>query len=281
MKVFAPVLLFCLFSISATYAQNPVDIIEKMRSSINKINKSTFELHSKERFGDKYVYKKLKFNMQASPKKVYMKDMEKGVELLFVDGWNKNRGYINPNGFPWINVSLNIYDSKVVAENHHTLDDVGLNFVNILLKGFESTVSKAGKTKSSLYSYKGEVTYNGRACYKLYIVPPVEFKYISYTTTRDQTLMQLSRRIVASDFLIKERNNLSYTRTIRKGTRLTVPTAYAKKVIVYIDKKSYLPVVQMLYDDKGLLEKYEYKNLSIYPKFSSKEFTTDCASYGF
>jgi outer membrane lipoprotein-sorting protein len=281
MKSFCSILLLSILFSSFSQAQNPVEIIEKMRSEITKINKSSFELHSKERFGDKYVYKKMKFRMQERPKKVYMKDLDKGVELLYVDGWNKNKGFINPAGFPWINVSLSIYDSKVVADNHHTVSDAGLGFVNKLLNGFEGTVSKAGKTKSSLYNFKGEVTYNGRTCYKLYISPPVEFKYISYTTKEDMKLMKLSRKIVASDFLIKEKNNLSYSRTIKKGTKLQVPTAYAKKVVVYIDAKTYLPVCQMLFDDKGLLEKYEYKKISTYPKFSSSEFTTDCSLYGF
>lgn len=280
MRILGLFLIFGLFSVSLQ-AQDAMGIIENMRSAITKINKSSFELHSKERFGSEYVSKKLKFHMQASPKKVYMKDLVKGVELLYVNGWNNNKGYINPNGFPWINVSLSIYDNRVVAENHHTIDDVGMSFVNILLKGFEGTIGQTGRTKSSLYTYKGEITHNGRACYKLEIVPPIEFKYRYYTTTRDQSLIQLSRRIVASDFLIKEKNNLSYTRTIKKGTKLLVPTAYAKKVIVYIDKKTYMPIVQMLYDDKGLLEKYEYKNFTRYPKFASNEFTTDCSTYGF
>ena len=228
MKSFCSFLLLSIFFTSASLAQNPIDIIDKMRAEITKINKSSFELHSKERFGDEYVFKKMKFRMQERPKKVYMKDLDKGVELLYVDGWNKNKGYINPAGFPWVNVSLSIYDSKVVAENHHTVSDAGLGFVNKLLNGFEGTVEKAGKTRSSLYDFKGEVTYNGRPCYKLYIKPPVEFKYITYTTKEDLKLMKLSRKIVASDFLIKEKNNLSYNRTIKKGTKLQVPTAYAK-----------------------------------------------------
>lgn len=281
MKLYLSVFLLSFCFLNSAAAQDPVEIIDKMRAAIRNMNKSSFELHSKERFGDKYVYKKMKFHIQENPRKVYMKDLDKGVELLYVDGWNNNKGYINPNGFPWVNVSLSIYDSKVVAENHHTVDDAGLGFVNILLDGFESTGRKAGKDRSSLYVYKGEVTYEGRTCHKLYLYPPTEFKYISYTTKRDQNLMQLSRRIVASDFLIKEKNKISYARTIKKGTTLTVPSNYAKKVIVYIDKKTYMPIVQMLYDEKGLFEKYEYKKITPYPKFSSNEFTTDCSTYGF
>jgi outer membrane lipoprotein-sorting protein len=279
MKAFLVSIL--LFAVFQAKAQDPVVIIDQMRAKIKTIQKYSFELHTKERFGSDYVTKKLKFNMQESPKKVYMKDMVEGIELLYVKGWNSNKAYINPNGFPWVNVSLSIYDSRVIAENHHTINDLGLGFVPILLNGFESTVKKAGKSRSSLYTYLGEVTWNGKACHKIQMLPPSTFKYVPYTTDRDQKLMELSRRVVASDYLIKEKNGLTYTRTIKKGTKLMVPSAYAKKVIVYIEKSTKLPLVQILYDDKGLFEKFEYKNVNLYPKFSSTEWTTDCPSYGF
>lgn len=272
--------LLVLFALQ-TKAQDPVVLIDQMRAKIKTINKYSFELHTKERFGTDYITKKLKFVMQESPKKVYMKDMVEGIELLYKPGWNSNKAYINPNGFPWINVSLSIYDSRVIAENHHTINDLGLGFVPTLLDGFENTVKKAGKSRSSLYTYLGEVTWNGKACHKIQMLPPSTFRYVSYTTDRDEKLMELSRRVVASDYLIKEKNGLNYTRTIKKGTKLLVPSAYAKKVIVYIEKSTKLPLVQILYDDKGMFEKFEYKNVNLSPKIDSKEWTSDCPSYGF
>lgn len=280
MKIF-----FCLFSLllatTTLSAQDPVVIMAKMKAAINKMNQSSFDLQSKERFGSSYSVKNLQFRIQEKPRSVYMKDLDTGVEMLYVVGWNNNKAYINPNGFPWVNVSLSIYDSKVVAENHHTVKDAGLSFVSILLSGFESTVRNAGMEIDKLYTYKGEVMFDGRPCHRIYMIPPSGFAYKSYTTDRDQSLVQLSRKIVASDFLIKENNKVSYGRTIKKGTTLSVPTAYASKVIVYIDKETYMPVVQMLYDDKGLLEKYEYTNIKRNPNFGSDEFTTDCDQYGF
>lgn len=274
--------LFLCCSTVLLQAQDPVAIMDKMKAAIHSMNQSSFNLYSKERFGSKYVKKHLTFHVQERPRKVYMKDKDTGVEMLYVKGWNNNKAYINPNGFPWVNVSLSIYDSKVVAENHHTVRDAGLGFVNILLEGFESTVKKAGKSRSSLYRYGGTVEFAGRPCHRIYLTPPHEFKYVTYTTDRDQSLVQLSRRIVASDYLIKERNKkVSYGRTIKKGTTLEVPNAYAKSVTVYIDKETYMPVVQMLYDERGLFEKFEYTNIKRSPNFSSQEFTTDCSSYGF
>jgi outer membrane lipoprotein-sorting protein len=282
MKLFVCLFSFLLLTSSTLLAQDPVAIMAKMKAAIRNMNQSTFDLVSKERFGSEYVTKRLHFRVQESPRSVYMKDKETGVEMLYVPGWNNNKAYINPNGFPWVNVSLGIYDSRVVSENHHTVKDAGLGFVNVLLSGFESTVKKAGISIDKLYTYKGEVMFNGRPCHRIYMIPPSGFKYISYTTDRDQNLVQLSRRIVASDYLIKERNNrISYNRTIKKGTTLSVPSAYASKVIVYIDKETYMPVVQMLYDERGLFEKYEYTNINRRPNFGSDEFTTNCSKYGF
>ncbi len=276
--ILASIVLFLSFQVKA---QDPVVIIDQMKASIKKIKTYSFELHSRERFGSKFITKKLLFHMQESPKKVYMKDMDKGIELLYVKGWNSNNAYINPNGMPWINVSLSIYDNKVISENHHTINDLGLSFVPVLLEGFEKTIEASGKTRNDIYTYLGETVWNGKACYKIQLVSPTEFKYISYTTDRDQKLMELSRRIVASDYLIKEKNRVNYTRTIKKGTTLTVPSAYAAKVIVYIEKSTKLPLVQTLYDDKGFFEKFEYKNVNLSPNFGSKEWTTDCLDYGF
>ncbi|MFK7799604.1 MAG: DUF1571 domain-containing protein [Aureispira sp.] len=282
MKLFVCLFSSILLTSSTLLAQDPVAIMAKMKAAIKSMNQSTFDLQSKERFGSDYVTKNLHFRVQESPRRVYMKDKDTGVEMLYASGWNNNKAYINPNGFPWVNVSLSIYDSRVVAENHHTVKDAGLGFVSLLLSGFESTVEKAGISIDKLYTYKGEVIFDGRPCHRIYMIPPSGFKYVSYTTDRDQNLVQLSRRIVASDYLMKEKNSkLSYARKIKKGTTLSVPSAYASKVIVYIDKQTYMPVVQMLYDERGLFEKYEYTNINRRPNFGSDEFTTDCSKYGF
>lgn len=282
MKLFVCLFSFVLLTSTTLLAQDPVAIMAKMKAAIRSMNQSTFDLKSKERFGSEYVTKNLHFRVQENPRRVYMKDKDTGVEMLYAVGWNNNKAYINPNGFPWVNVSLSIYDTRVVAENHHTVKDAGLGFVNVLLSGFESTVEKAGISIDKLYTYKGEVMFDGRPCHRIYMIPPSGFKYISYTTDSDQNLLQLSRKIVASDYLIKERNSkISYSRKIKKGTTLTVPSAYASKVIVYIDKQTYMPVVQMLYDERGLFEKYEYTNINRRPNFGSDEFTTDCSKYDF
>ena len=78
-----------------------------------------------------------------------------------------------------------------------------------------------------------------------------------------------------------EKNNLGYGAKVNKGTVIKIPNAFAKKVEIYIDKENNLPIYQIVHDEKGVFEKFEFKNLKINPSLSSGEFTPQCASYGF
>jgi len=50
---------------------------------------------------------------------------------------------------------------------------------------------------------------------------------------------------------------------------------------LYIDKTNYLPVVQIIYDDKGLFGQYEYNSLIVNPVFAPDEFTSKFKDYKF
>ena len=57
--------------------------------------------------------------------------------------------------------------------------------------------------------------------------------------------------------------------------------AYAKYVLLYIDKDNFLPIGVRVFDDKGLFEQYDYYNLQVNPKFDDAEFTKDYKDYNF
>ena len=52
-------------------------------------------------------------------------------------------------------------------------------------------------------------------------------------------------------------------------------------MILHIDQETMLPVTMKIFDEKGLYEQYEYKNVSINPVLQEKEFTSGYESYGF
>jgi outer membrane lipoprotein-sorting protein len=65
------------------------------------------------------------------------------------------------------------------------------------------------------------------------------------------------------------------------GKTLKVPSSYAKKSVLYIQKDTKIPVYQEMSDDKGLFEKYEYRDVVVNPKFADDEFTTSFSDYRF
>ena len=52
-------------------------------------------------------------------------------------------------------------------------------------------------------------------------------------------------------------------------------------MILYIDKKTFIPIKVMVYDELGLFEEYEFYNLKINTAFENDEFTKGFKEYGF
>jgi len=270
---------FLVFSIT-TSAQTVRSTLDKMYHAIGSIQTMSYEMTSQERIGTRMEVRNSKFKIQISPRKLYMKNKDSGVELLYVSGWNNNHAYINPNGFPWMNLSFDINNSKVRNDGHHPVTHAGFSYLSILLRHAEKTILQAGLKVEDRIKITGDVTWNGRSCTRLVMEDP-DFKFITYTCTQSETLLEMSERLHVSEYLMMEKNKLSYAAKVSKGMTLQIPSGFAKKVEIYIDKTNNLPVAQFIYDQNGILEKYEFKNLVLNPKLEAKEWTTGCASYGF
>jgi len=266
---------------TTAFGQDVQSIVNKMNDALADASKMTYDIYIKERFGSSYVEKEMHFRVNESPRKVYAKDLADGVEILYVDGWNNDKAFINPNGFPWMNVSFDVHNERMTKEAHHLISDAGFGLSSSLIGNFIDRINSEGKNFEDFFSYKGETTWNGVSCYKVYMDDP-NYSYTTYSVTKDETLHELANRLCVPAHRIQEKNggNLPYKKSL-KGRTLTVPTSYAKQVIFFVDKKTYLPVVQMVYDDSGLYEKYEYRNLDISPSLYTNEWTSDCDNYGF
>ena len=60
-----------------------------------------------------------------------------------------------------------------------------------------------------------------------------------------------------------------------------MPNVYAPKITIFVDPDLHLPIVQVIEDEKGMFEKYEYSELKINPRFNTMEFNEDNEEYGF
>ncbi len=266
---------------STVQAQTPRSVMDKMYAGIAKARKVTYEMTSEERFGSKTVRKVMDFRInQSSTLKVYAKDKNTGVEILYVNGWNNNKAYINPNGFPWMNVSLSIFGSKVRNESHHVIVHSGFDYITKLMKNTEAQIRARGKTLDDYVNVRDGISWNGRNCYRLEL-KDYSYKMTTMTCSKNESLYALCDREGLPEYRVMELNNLGYGATVKAGQTLKVPSSFAKRVVFYIDKANGLPIVQMIYDDQGLYEKYEFRNVEVNPNMYGGEWTTQCAGYGF
>lgn len=51
--------------------------------------------------------------------------------------------------------------------------------------------------------------------------------------------------------------------------------------MVYIDKQNYFPIYQEMWDNKGVFEKYEFKDLKVNPNYAADEFSSGFSGYNF
>ena len=200
-----------------------------------------------------------------------------GMEILFMKGWNDNKAYINPNGFPYVNVSLAPFSERMRQNGHFTIYDIGFETIVVNLRyGLKQMTGKI----NDFYRIDGTVVWDGRTCYKLVLNNP-EYKWNKYTVPKDITLTSLARDMHLGAYSIKERNNLSSYSTIKAGTTILIPSAFVKKLTLYIDKTNNLPLMQEIHDDKGFFSRYEFNDFILNPKFSAADFSTTNPVYHF
>ena len=68
---------------------------------------------------------------------------------------------------------------------------------------------------------------------------------------------------------------------VRSGQLIKIPNDYSPKMVLYIDKKRKIPLIIKVYDEDGLYQQYEFKNVKVNPTFSADEFSKSNPAYGY
>lgn len=264
------------------HAQSALDVIDDMLKTIDNIESSTFTLVMKERFGDKYVETKSDVKVKHQPLSIYMKQYypNDGIEILWSKGQNNDKALINPNGFPYINISLSPYHSRMRKGNHHTIFTAGFKQPAAILRHAMQKISDMGVTDFGEYLSLENANHQGIDCYKL-TLEQADFAYENYTLKKDEYLRDIATQHQVSEHKLMELNSIKHYNKLKAGASIRIPNFYAKTTIMYIDKNLMLPVFQQIYDEKGLYEAYEFSNVVMNPRFSDNEFTEDYKTYGF
>jgi len=271
---------FFLFFALKTSSQTGYELTKKMINSVNHINTCKFDLVQKERIGNKMIETKIFTKIQYNPLKIYYKQLfpQEGVEVLYVKDWNNNKAKVNPNSFPWVNLNLDANSEIMRKDQHHSLNESGFKYVATVL---DKTLKKYEVNASSLIKIIGSENYKSRDCYKI-LFENSYYKNIAYIVKKNETITSIANENNINDYMILDKNkNIKNYNDISENQVIVIPGDYAKKMIILIDKTSYLPYLIQVFDDKGLYEQYEFSNIIIDPVFSKDEFFMNFKEYKF
>jgi outer membrane lipoprotein-sorting protein len=284
MKKIFLLLLVSVASLQSLQAQKEVvpdkkELTEKMLASIRSLKSLKFRLWKQERLKGKMEIGEQEVKMMVKPFKAYLFNYlpNVGAEVLFLEGQNDNKALVNPNSFPWTNLNLDPFGDILRKGQHHTLFELGFEYTGGLL----TDVYKKFGTKLNEYcTIEGSIHYANRDCWKV-LLENKDYKLVDYTVLPGENLIKIAKKLWVSEYALLEMNNLRNYDAVKPGQKIKVPTSYAKKVVLYIDKINHLPIYQQLFDDKGLFAEYKYSNLLVNPKLTEEEFTKGYKGYKF
>ena len=285
LSVFALSLMSLVINATPPAASQTRQIIDNMLATLAKHTGASFNMNASERLVGKpngYNQMSMFTKVNVSPLKIYAKvlsDPNKGTELLFVTGARDNKIRVNPGKFlPSLTLAST---SNLLSKNqHHTLLTSGFAIVrNIVADGVKRADSR-GKF-DEVFKYEGEVTYQGKKCFKISIDDPT-FAYVNATGQAGENVNTMAKRLLVSEYHIMELNpSFRALDDNVAGKSLKVPTSYAKKSVLYIDEATNAPLYQEMNDERGLFEKYEYSNVTLNPAYKADEFTEGFSEYKF
>lgn len=269
-----------LFSFSDKKRNTPAfsckEVVLKMINAIADVKGLKYNLKITERTKGKFNYFSSSVKLNRNPRKLYLST--NGIEVLWTVGTNKGDALVKPNSFPYMNLNLDPMGNLMRDGQHHTINEMGFDYFGNIVA---HNVLKTGNNFDDYFKLEGEEILNGKPCYKFSITNP-DFKFIDYTVLKGENLVTIARKLHVGEFMILENNKkLDNYKDVKAGQVIKVPTAYAKYVVIYLDKQLFLPVGSRINDDKGLYEQYDYFNLQLNPKFEENEFTKNFKGYGF
>jgi len=251
-------------------AQTVGEITKKALEQMGKATSISYDFYATERFsGGKIVNSEVKIKYQASPLKIYA-DAKKptSARLLYIPSEN-SKVQVKKG----IGLKLDPYNKMLMADQHHPIYKAGFNTFksiiefNLKAKGLTTSSADLGK----FVKLVGSTTYDNQACWVLEIIDN-DYKIVSYTVKAgEDSVWDLGKKLCVPEYRIKELNDIG--NSVTPGQVLKVPSSYAKKTTVYIDKDSYLPIYQKMEDNVGVYEIYEFKNLKLNVKFTAEDFT--------
>ena len=239
------VLLFIIVVSRAGLAQSPKAIILEMVQSAGRLEGFTAEITKEERIKGKLVKQITAVKLIRKPYQLYLNQRypKEGVEILCRAGYDK--ALINPNSFPWFNLSLDPYGSLMRKDQHHTVFDSGFDLMSSII---HRELAQIGNDTTSHIFYNGIVTWQGRPAHHIEMANP-DYNYSTYHVQLGEDLNSIAKKLYINEYAILELNDdIDFYDDISPGQEIKVPSSYAKKMVLYIDQGYMLPLVIKVFD---------------------------------
>lgn len=253
-------------------------IIIDMLDSAKKISSIRFSMKALERVENGYAVANSKVKLQAHPRKSYLINPEKKLEILYNEGELNNKCLVKPHVFPYFTLTLDPRGNLMRKNQHFTVHELGFDFT---VKTLAMALSKEKENIVKHLTYIGKSVKNKMNCH-VFIYENQNFGYHDYIVQNKETVTSIATKFIVNDYMVRSKNNLyNDYGYIKPGTKLKIPNIYCKKAIFYIDEATMLPVNISIYDDIGLFENYEYYDIELNKPIPVTEFKRDFKDYRF
>jgi outer membrane lipoprotein-sorting protein len=271
-----------IFSLNFTNSlgQTAFELAKGMFAQTKEITGLSYTMAKKERIDGEIIFQVSEVKLSRSPLKVYtiQKSPKKGVEVLYNKIETGNKAFVNPGGFPWFTLKLDPMGSIMRNNQHHTIFNSGYDLVVSIL---EFLINKYGEEAKTMVKVLPPDNWQDIPCRVIEFNSPY-FKYIEYVVKKGETVLTIADKFKLSEHMILEINeDIDDYNDVSAGQIIEIPNDYSPRMIIYIDKYRYIPLVMKIYDDKGVYEIYEYYDVVVNPQFESDEFSIDYKKYGF
>lgn len=273
-------LLFCAPVIFAFSSDHDIRVVERVFEETKKIKTLKFTLTKRERVDGKMLSQTSKVKLNRNPYMVYVNQSEpkEGVEVLYVNGQNDGKALVNPNGFPWVNVSLTPNSFIMRKDQHHTVEDAGFD---LLISILEHLVQKYRTQIHQMISVQDTLIENYGKCKRIAFTNPY-FAYVNYQVQAGENLHTIAKRFNICDHMILEKNKgIDDYEDVQAGQWIKIPNDYSPKMTLIVMGEKLIPVYMKVYDDLGLYEEYRYAEITVNPVIDRKEFQRDYEGYNF
>lgn len=269
----------CLLAKLPAQQEKADEILNKFFEQAESMHSTEFIMKMNERKQGEMHQKKALFKIIHQPFHFYYYQYypKKGMEVLYVDGWNNNKAMINTNTFPWVNVNLAPQSTMMRQDHHHAITNAGFKYLAGVIEKF---IYHHGTSNVSV-KYHGQKNFNGKQCYAISIENN-SYHYSEYKVQPGGNIIDIAMKKYLSDYMIVDKNkNVDDFYDVKEGDIIKIPSSYAKKMVMYLYPKTYLPGFLKVWDDEGLYEEFNFLDIQINPSFDKDEFSEDHHEYDF